>query len=534
MALGHSTTHSRRIRRGITRSTAAAVAVLVLATPAWAAPAADPPPSTPLEQVQALVQPTVVYEEMTWTGKVYDRTNEQYFTEEQFTVSLQCTGFIVNPDGYVATAGHCVDYDATVEDAIKNQVVEWAFENDYYQVKPPRSTIATFKPNWRVDGEEQGRPDLSVSVAYGVSVSGEPSGKALPARVLALRSFTEGDVALLKIDAKDLTVAPLSDNENTGVGTQIVAIGFPASVDLVTDANFNPSFKEGTISAEKTTSGGLLPVYEISAAVSGGMSGGPTAALDGQIIGVNSFKITGETQAFNFVQPSGTLEELMRAEGVQNTPGEVTDLYRAGLTAYFAGDKTVATESFEQVLDIVPSHTFAQEYLRKAQDLPESSSMLPILLLVGGLVALALLIVGLLLLLRRNKAKPALAGAGAGAVPGPGAATPTPEAMPVAETRTTPIAPDWAPPPPAAEQAPPAPPNGPPPAPEPVPPPAPEPEPAPLSGLPPEPVTAEPEPAAAAAAAAEAEPEHGRFCPNCGKPHEPDARFCPHCGHGLT
>ena len=167
-----------------------------------------------------------------------------------------------------------------------------------------------------------------------------------------------------------LSVLPLSDNSTTGVGTEVVSVGYPASVDLVTDASFNPSFKEGTISAEKTTEGGLLPVYEISAAVSGGMSGGPTVGLTGDVIGVNSFKIEGETQPFNFVQPSSNIDELLRAEGVENTLGPVTEQYRAGLAAYFAGDREVAIENFDAVLSTVPSHQFAQDYLQKAEELP--------------------------------------------------------------------------------------------------------------------------------------------------------------------
>src|SRR5690606_6594602 len=109
-------------------------------------------PVAPLEQVQALVQPAVVYEQITWSGYVYDETNKGYFTQEPFVTSFQCTGFIVNPDGYIATAGHCVDYDATVREAILSQVVEWAYANEYYEATPSMESIATFAPNLRIDG----------------------------------------------------------------------------------------------------------------------------------------------------------------------------------------------------------------------------------------------------------------------------------------------------------------------------------------------------------------------------------------------
>lgn len=131
------------------------------------------------------------------------------------------------------------------------------------------------------------------------------------------------------------------------------------------------------------------------------MSGGPTVSMDGKVIGVNSFKIAGETQPFNFVQPSGTLQELMRSEAVENSPGRVSDLYRDGLAAYFAGDRNAAIESFDQVLAIVPNHRFAQEYKRKAQDLPVSAFSLgspvvkiglAVVIIVGLLVVAAVII----------------------------------------------------------------------------------------------------------------------------------------------
>ena len=475
-----------------------ATAAVLLPKTALAAPADTPPPSSPLEQVQALVQPTVVYEQITWTGYVYDETNDGYFTQDPFTTSFQCTGFVVNPDGYVATAGHCVDYDQTVQDAILSQVVQWAFDNEYYAAKPSKSTIATFARNWRIDGAStEGRPDLDVSVAYGVSVSGEPSGKALPARVVNVRPVGQGDVALLKIEARDLTVASLSDNATTGVGTEVVAIGYPASVDLVTDVDFNPSFKEGTISAEKTTDAGLLQVFEISAAVSGGMSGGPTVGLDGDVIGVNSFKISGETQPFNFVQPSQTLEELMRSEGVENTLGAVTEKYRAGLQAYFAGDGKAATADFEEVLQMVPSHQFAQEYLRKAQDLPGSSSF-PFLWVALAVAVLVLIIVVIVVVARTRR--------------GPAPATGSIAAAP------------------ATGEAPQAPPNHAEPA---------EPEVVAAHAEPAEPevVAAHAEPAEPEVVAAPGEPRttsgEDLFCSQCGRPHGPDDRFCPRCGHQL-
>lgn len=509
------------VRSRATRLAAVVIVAMAFAIPAVAAHAAqraaDAPQSTPLERVQALVQPTVVYEQIEWTAWVYDGTNKGYFTDQPFKAVFQCTGFVVNPTGYIGTAGHCVDFDSAARGNIINQVIDWAYNDGYYASKPPKETIATFAKNWRIDGKgKQGTPDLSVKVGYGVSVSGEPTGKALSARVVASRGLKEGDPALLKIDAENLTVAPLSDNKDTRVGTQIVSVGYPVSVDLVTDQTFSPSFKEGSISAEKTTEGGLFQVYEISAAVSGGMSGGPTTSLSGDVVGVNSFGIVGETQQFNFVQAAKTLSELMRGEGVDNSPGKVTDLYRAGVAAYFAGDRDAAIAAFQQTIAIVPNHEFAQNYLRKAQELPQPTKILGLpvwlaVVVVGFVVIVVVIAVVLFLLLRGRRKK-----------------------LPVAAPATPSLLPPL-PPPTGATQDQPAPT-------EPIattagadlsqPAVAPEPETTGASER-----VAETAPAAVVEPVVGHDPEPGQtklFCPNCGEQHVADAHFCEHCGHALS
>src|SRR4051794_6660397 len=67
---------------------------------------------TQLERVSAYTQPSVVYIQTDWTGYVYDTYNKRFLNNQKpFTLSFQCTGYVVNPNGYIATAGHCVDPD---------------------------------------------------------------------------------------------------------------------------------------------------------------------------------------------------------------------------------------------------------------------------------------------------------------------------------------------------------------------------------------------------------------------------------------
>jgi serine protease Do len=495
----------------------------------------------PLQRVSAYVEPSVAYIGIEWSGYVYDRYNKQYLNNgNPFTFSMQCTGYVVNPDGYIATAGHCVD-PKEVQATFFQAAAEWAINNNFYDGFWTAEELPELN-NYQVrNAEERPGSDRTVTAAWGVSAGGVQTGKALPARVVKFQGFGQGDGAILKVEADNLNALPLSDEE-LGVGSEIVALGYPASVDLVTDQTFSPSYKEGAISSEKTVSNGLLKVYEVSAAVSGGMSGGPTVNLDGEVVGFNSFKVNSavETQQFNFIRPVDTVRELMGDAGADPVLSEDTQNYRDGLDAFFAGDKTEAVEKLEAVVDSQPTFELAGEYLDRAKDLPdpvdeggndEGGNMGLILGIVGGVVVLALLLGGVLLATSRRKkggsSAPSPAGQYAPVPPNGGPAPYIPQpAMPLPSS-TVPLAPVSAAPPAPAPTAPTA-------ASAPT---------APTGFAPPPPA---PHVMGAGDAAAQPEDEaptqtviapvvadHTLFCANCGTKGEPNQRFCKHCGTAL-
>ena len=203
------------------------------------------------------------------------------------------------------------------------------------------------------------------------------------------------------------------------LGMLLAAGGFAlASMQVASAADpftlSSSSFKDGAISSVKTVQGGLLTVYEVSAAVSGGMSGGPTVNLDGEVVGVNSFGIAGETQPFNFVRPAAQRAELLAGAGVDNEVSETTTAYRDGLRAYWDGDKADAVAKLSAVVDEQPSNALAADYLDQAEALPEpiaeesDSSGAPVLLIVAGGVALLAVAAGVLalVLVRRGRKTP--------------------------------------------------------------------------------------------------------------------------------
>jgi V8-like Glu-specific endopeptidase len=369
-----------------------------------------------LEQINASTSSAVVYLETTWSGYVYDTNKDSHghafgwVRQKPFTLTNRCTGFVVNPDGYIVTAGHCLEYTNSIEQQLAYQAIAWENSRGVYgKGYSTKELYKWFGQRYRAYGEDGHKPDRTVMTALGISMSGESTVSTKPARVLSLKGFDKGDVALVKIEAENLPSVTLAPEDTVEVGTEVVSVGFPASVDMVTDPTMDPSYKDGTISSIKPIQDGLLNVYEISSQMSGGMSGGPTLNSSGQVVGLNSFGIVGESKGFSFIRPASIISEMLTDEGVSNEVGDVQQTYLDGLAAYFDGDRATAVDDLDRVLAQVPSYSLAQEYRAKAETLAEpapTQSGLPILPLglaiLGALVVLGVVAAAIVLLVRRQ------------------------------------------------------------------------------------------------------------------------------------
>ena len=101
---------------------------------------------------------------------------------------------------------------------------------------------------------------------------------------------SSNDIAVLKVEATDLTPVILGDSENMNVGDSVVAIGNPLG-----ELTF--SLTAGAISAlnrEVTTSTGItMNLIQTDCAINSGNSGGALFNLYGEVIGITNAKYSG-------------------------------------------------------------------------------------------------------------------------------------------------------------------------------------------------------------------------------------------------
>ena len=136
-------------------------------------------------------------------------------------------------------------------------------------------------------------------------------GRTLAARIVG--ADTVSDLAVLWVDAEDLTAAQFGDAATLRVGDVAVAIGDPLGIEL------RGTMTDGIISAinRNVTSGGrTMTLIQTNAALNSGNSGGPLLNCYGQVIGINTMKIGAFTdsagvEGLGFAIPSTTVKEIV-------------------------------------------------------------------------------------------------------------------------------------------------------------------------------------------------------------------------------
>ncbi len=373
------------------------------------------------ERAAAIARPAVVVVRTTYHGWVHDRrTGEVFGGTAGYTTSTSCSGVVVQEDGYIVTAGACVDpVPALVGAAVADL-------RRIGRVTDPAKAAAQLTDAAVVEGAAAGvEPVGDIRVERVTNASGQRD--VAPARVIDLHG--PGDVTVLKVPRGRLPALALADVADLPPGTPVVAIGYPETDDAA-----EPADDGGEVTTRRTISG--KPFYEVNAHAEATMRGGPVVDEDGRVIG-----LTTATPADGdaLVTASASVADLLHREDVQAGTSANDRNYTAGVEHYFDGDYAKAVEFFDAVLAATPDHPQARQYRRLAAGHGDPGWPLLVWLIVGcGAIAVLAGAAGAtLLLVRRGRSEPPTPPYGFPAQPGGPASGPFPVAAPPADDQVT-------------------------------------------------------------------------------------------------
>ena len=226
------------------------------------APAAPEERRTPITRAVARVAPAVVTVQTEAVERVATDPIEQFFGGRQFSERARAglgSGFIMRADGVIVTNAHVVS----------------------------------------------GATRISIAMRDGAS---------FPARTLGIDEAN--DLAVLKIDATNLPVAPLGRSDDLLVGEWAIAIGNPYGFLL---GNTEPTVTTGVISGTGRNlvgraegAGAYVDMIQTDASINPGNSGGPLVNGLGEVIGVNSsiYSPTGSSVGLGFAIPINRVRRI--------------------------------------------------------------------------------------------------------------------------------------------------------------------------------------------------------------------------------
>ncbi len=122
------------------------------------------------------------------------------------------------------------------------------------------------------------------------------------------------DLAVVKIDADNLTPAPLGDSDGARVGEWVLAVGNPLGENLTfTVTSGIISAKGRTLALPNASDRSIQDFIQTDAAINPGNSGGPLVSVRGQVIGVNSAiaSQTGFYSGYGFAIPINLARNVM-------------------------------------------------------------------------------------------------------------------------------------------------------------------------------------------------------------------------------
>ena len=193
----------------------------------------------------------------------YTINSPYYGMSMQSTGSATGSGVIISEDGYILTNNH---------------VVNTSSNSMFYQISDANKvTVKLYNDNTEYEAKIIGKDETT-------------------------------DLAVIKIDKTGLPAAELGDSSSIKVGEFCMAIGNPLGMENTVTA--------GIISASNrtiTSDGKTLTVIQTDAAINSGNSGGALINSKGQVIGINTIKLSGSgVEGIGFAIPINSTVDIYK------------------------------------------------------------------------------------------------------------------------------------------------------------------------------------------------------------------------------
>lgn len=113
------------------------------------------------------------------------------------------------------------------------------------------------------------------------------------------------DIALIKIEEKDLPTIPFGDSEKLKVGEWVLAIGNPFNLTSTVTAGIVSAKSRGNIGTNRGDRSKIESFIQTDAAVNPGNSGGALVNTKGELVGINTaiYSETGNFAGYSFAVP---------------------------------------------------------------------------------------------------------------------------------------------------------------------------------------------------------------------------------------
>lgn len=187
--------------------------------------------------------------------------------------------------------------------------------------------------------------------------------------------FKKSDVALLQIESpNNYPYMKLGSISGLGQGSPLTVMGFPGVADnndLVSNDQSIPSATKGSVSAIRDAKGNGNKLIQSDVSIAPGNSGGPALDKNGNVVGIATYGLTGEQQGgnYNYMRDVADLKSLLSRNNINLPSGAngLEGIWQRGLRNFSKAYYTAAISDFQKAKGQYPPFYLADDFIARAQ-----------------------------------------------------------------------------------------------------------------------------------------------------------------------